>query len=68
MAAAHTTTLEYLGKYVSFNTDSAFEISGVISSIVFNMDGSIDFSIGWDHFFSLSEISNLKILGEVKLY
>lgn len=68
MAAAHTTTLEYLGKYVSFNTDSTFEISGVISNVIFNIDGSVEFSIGWDDFFSLSEISNLKILGEVKLY
>ena len=68
MAVAHTITLEYLGKYVSFNTDSAFDIYGVISNIIYNMDGSIEFSLGWDNFFSLTEIHNLKILGEVKLY
>lgn len=68
MAVSHTTSLDYLGKYVSFTTDSAFEIYGVISNIIFNMDGSIEFSIGWDDFFSLTEIRNLKILGEVRLY
>ena len=68
MAVAHTTSLNYLGKYVSFLTESAFEMHGVVSTVVFNMDGSIDFSIGWDHFFSFDEVRNLKILGEVKLY
>ncbi|SSV77565.1 hypothetical protein [Acinetobacter nosocomialis] len=68
MTAAHTTSLNYLGKYVSFNTDSSFEISGVISNIIFNMDGSIEFSLGWNDFFSFDEVSNLKVLGEVNLY
>ena len=68
MTVANTTVLEHLGKYVSFNTDSAFEISGVISNIIFNMDGSIEFSLGWEDFFLFTEVHNLKILGEVKLY
>lgn len=68
MTAAHTTLLQYLGKYVSFNTDSAFEVYGVISKVIFNMDGSIELSIGWDEFYSLKDITNLKILGEITLY
>jgi len=67
MADAHTTSLQYLGKYVSFLTDSAFEMKGVISSVIFNMDGTVEFSLG-DEFYSFIEVHNLKILGEVKLY
>ena len=40
MVDAHTTSLQYLGKYVSFLTASAFEMKGVISSVIFNMDGT----------------------------
>ena len=68
MAVAHTNSLEYLGKYVSFNSDSSFEVYGVISNVIFNMDGTVELSIGWDEFYNLKDISNLKILGEVKLY
>ena len=68
MTAANTTSLNYLGKYVSFLTESAFEISGVISSVIFEMDGSIQFSISFDDFYSFDEVRHLKILGEVKLY
>ena len=48
-------------------TDSAFEMKGVISSVIFNMDGTVEFSLG-DEFYSFIEVHNLKILGEVKLY
>ena len=68
MADAHTTCLQYLGKYVSFLTDSAFEMTGVISSVIFNMDGTVEFCLGWGDFFSFSEVRHLKILGEVNLY
>lgn len=68
MTVTNTKALQYLGKYVSFTTNSAFETHAVISNIIFNMDGSIEFSIGWDDFFSFDEVHNLKILGEVKLY
>lgn len=68
MTAVNTNALNYLGKYVSFNTDSAFEVYGVISNVIFNMDGSVEFSIGWDEFYSLSCVTNLKILGEITLY
>lgn len=68
MTISHTTLLQYLGKYVSFNTDSSFEMTGVISAIIFNIDGSVEFSMGWEDFFSFTEIQNLKIIGEVKLH
>lgn len=68
MTAANTTALEYLGKYVSFNTDSSFEIYGVISNVIFNMEGTVEFSIGWDDFYNFSEVTNLKVLGEISLY
>lgn len=68
MTISHTTLLQYLGKYVSFNTDSSFEMTGVISAIIFNIDGSVEFSMGWEDFFFFTEIQNLKIIGEVKLH
>jgi hypothetical protein len=68
MAVADITSLDYLGKYVSFLTESPFEIRGVISAVIFHMDGSIQFSISLDDFYSFSDVRNLKILGEIKLY
>jgi hypothetical protein len=68
MAASNTNALDYLGKYVSFNHDDIFEIYGVISNVIFNMDGSVEMSIDWDNFYELSKMSNLKILGEIRLY
>ena len=67
MTISNTKALEYLGKYVSFTTDSPFETYGVVSNVIFNMNGSIEFSIGWDNFYSFTEVHNLKILGEVNL-
>ena len=32
--------------FLSF-TASAFEMKGVISSVIFNMDGTVEFSLGW---------------------
>lgn len=68
MAVPNTNALDYLGKYVSFNHHHNLEIYGVVSAVVFNMDGSIDLSIGWEDFYNFSEMDNLKILGEIKLY
>ncbi|WP_151688718.1 hypothetical protein [Acinetobacter nosocomialis] len=68
MAVPHTTVLQLLGEYVSFNTDTCFETYGVISNVVFNMDGTVGISIGWDEFYDYSAINNLKIIGEVILY
>ena len=68
MAVPNTNALNYLGKYVSFNHEDMFEKYGVISNVIFNMDGSVELSIGWDDFYELSKITNLKVLGEIKLY
>ncbi len=68
MAVPNTNALNYLGKYVSFNHEDMFEKYGVISNVIFNMDGSVELSIGWDDFYEFSKITNLKILGEIKLY
>lgn len=68
MAVAHTNVLQLLGKYVSFNTDSCFETYGVISNVIFNMDGTVEFSIGWGEFYDYAKITNLRIMGEVHLY
>ena len=68
MAVLNTNALYYLGKYVSFNHEDMFEKYGVISNVIFNMDGSVELSIGWDDFYELSKITNLKVLGEIKLY
>ena len=46
MAVANTNALNYLGKYVSFNHEDIFEIYGVISNVIFNMDGTIEMTIG----------------------
>jgi hypothetical protein len=68
MTVANTNALNYLGKYVSFNHEDIFEIYGVISNVIFNMDGTIELSIGWDDFYNFSEMTNLKVLGEISLY
>lgn len=68
MTVANTNALNYLGKYVSFNHEDIFEIYGVISNVIFNMDGTVEMSIGWDDFYNFSEITNLKVLGEINLY
>jgi hypothetical protein len=62
MTVANTNALNYLGKYVSFNHEDIFEIYGVISNVIFNMDGTIELSIGWDDFYNFSEMTNLKVL------
>lgn len=68
MTVANTNALNYLGKYVSFNHEDIFEIYGVISNVIFNMDGTVELSIGWDDFYNFSEMTNLKVLGEISLY
>ena len=44
-----------------------FEMKGVISSVIFNMDGTVEFSLGWGEFYSFIEVRNLKIVGDVHL-
>jgi hypothetical protein len=67
MTAANTKALEYLGKYVSFQFDSTYIHVGVVNSVVFNLKGHIEFSIGWDDYYDFSKVTNLEILGEVTL-
>ena len=55
------------GKICFFLTASAFEMKGVISSVIFNMDGTVEFSLGWGEFYSFIEVRNLKIVGDVHL-
>lgn len=71
MAVSHTTALELIGKYVSFDIKQAhtfFHYEGVVSSLVFEMDGSHSLKIGYDDNFLLSDVEDLKILGELRLY
>ncbi|MDN5415620.1 MAG: hypothetical protein L0F83_06785 [Lactococcus raffinolactis] len=68
MAVANTTFLQYLGKYVSFTHDSSFEKYGVVNSVIFEADGSVQFSIGWDDFYDFAQVDKLKMLGEVLFY
>lgn len=68
MTVANTNALNYLGKYVSFNHEDISEIYGVISNVIFNMDGTVELSIGWHDFYNFSEMTNLKVLGEISLY
>ena len=63
MTVANTNALNYLGKYVSFKHEDIFEIYGVISNVIFNMDGTVELSIGWDDFYNFSEMKNLKNIG-----
>ena len=60
MVDAHTTSLQYLGKYVSFLTDSAFGNERCISSVIFNMDGTVEFCLGCGESYSFIDVRNLK--------
>jgi hypothetical protein len=68
MAVANTTALNLLGKYVSFSSQAYSDHYGVVSSVVFQIDGSVQFSIGWDDFYNYSEVIDLKVIGEVTIY
>ena len=43
------------------------EMNGVISSVIFNMDGTVEFCLGWGESYSFIEVRNLKIVGDVHL-
>ena len=55
------------GKICFFPYWFRFWNEGVISSVIFNMDGTVEFSLGWDEFYSFIEVRNLKIVGDVHL-
>jgi hypothetical protein len=67
MTVANTKALEYLGKYVSFQCDSTYLHVGVVNSVVFSLNGNVEFSIGWDDYYDFSKVTKLEILGEVTL-
>jgi len=71
MAVAHTNALNLIGKYVSFyiNADHCrLDYEGVINSLILEHDGSHQLRIGFDDFYLLSDIEDLKVLGELTLY
>lgn len=71
MAVAHTTALNLIGKYVSFyinDRNRRLDYEGVISCLILELDGSHQVRIGFDDHYLLSDIQDLKVLGELVLY
>lgn len=67
MAVANINLLELLGKQVSFSWLGADGITyvsdGQLTSVVFHLDASSEFSIDAGDYFSFDEITEFKILG-----
>lgn len=70
MTVSHTTALDLLGKYVSFHVlnHARLDFEGLVSSVVLEFDGSHHIRLGFDDCFFLSDIKDLKVLGELHLY
>ena len=66
MAVANTNLLELLGKQVSFSwlgSDGVtYQSDGELTSIVFHLHGSSDFSVDDGDYFSFDEITDFKLL------
>jgi hypothetical protein len=66
MAVANTNLLELLGKQVSFSWLGADGITyvsdGQLTTIVFNLESSSQFTVDDGDFFSFDEITDFKIL------
>lgn len=66
MAVANTNLLELLGKQVSFSFLSAdgvtYQTDGQLTSIVFYLESSSEFTVDDGYFFSFDEITDFKIL------
>lgn len=66
MAVANTNLLELLGKQVSFFLLGAdgvtYEIDGQLTSIVFHLESSSEFTVDDGDYFSFDEITDFKIL------
>jgi hypothetical protein len=66
MAVANTNLLELLGKQVSFSWLGAdgvtYQSDGELTSIVFHLHGSSDFSVDDGDYFSFDEITDFKLL------
>lgn len=66
MAVANTNLLELLGKQVSFSWLGAdgvtYETDGQLTTIVFNLESSSQFTVDDGDFFIFDEITDFKIL------
>lgn len=66
MAVANTNLLELLGKEVSFCWLGAdgitYETDGQLTSIVFHLEASCEFTVDDGDYFSFDEITDFKIL------
>ena len=66
MAVANTNLLELLGKQVSFSWLGAdgvtYQIDGQLTSIVFYLESSSEFTVDDGDYFSFDEITDFKIL------
>ena len=66
MAVANTNLLELLGKEVSFcwlGADGVtYETDGQLTSIVFHLESSLEFTVDDGDYFSFDEITDFKIL------
>ena len=66
MAVANTNLLELLGKQVSFSFLGAdgvtYQTDGQLTSIVFYLESSSEFTVDDGYFFSFDEITDFKIL------
>jgi len=66
MAVANTNLLELLGKQVSFSwlgaDDITYETYGKLTTIVFHLESSSEFTVGDGDYFSFDEITDFKLL------
>ena len=74
MAVAHTTVLQMLGKDVSFThqrkvelTDTSFitfteNLTGIVTNVVLSLTSEPEISINDGDFYSLSELTDFKII------
>ena len=66
MAVAHTTVLELLGKQVSFSWLGAdgvtYNSEGELTSIVFHLHATSEFTVDDGEYLSFDEITDFKIL------
>lgn len=65
MAVANTNLLELLGKQVSFSWLGAYGVTyqsdGELTSIVFHLHGSSEFSVDDSDYFSFDEITDFEV-------
>ena len=66
MAVSNTNLLELLGKQVSFSflrpDGVTYQTDGQLTSIVFHLESSSEFTVDDGDFFSFDEITDFKIL------